>query len=267
MPSDLFPADWLETIPRDPAEYDDTPLGALKSGKESEVHLLARAAHSGGTWLLAEKRFIALERRLFRNTYQYVGRWGQGNSVEARAMKKNTRFGQKVRHRRWIANEWENLVHLYEAGVTVPPPVELQDGGYLMAFIGDDGVAAPRLESVDLDRATAERVWYELVDEIARLLEAERVHGDLSAFNVLWWRDRAVLIDFSQSVEIVTHPAALDLIRRDVTSLARYFTRRGVPIDVEDVLRRIGADTHLFASQLMQSPSRPQKRAGPDARG
>ena len=32
MPSDLFPADWLV-----PFEYTETVLGALKSGKESEV--------------------------------------------------------------------------------------------------------------------------------------------------------------------------------------------------------------------------------------
>ena len=253
MPSDLFAADWTLTIPRDPNEYLDTTLGALKSGKESEVYLVSRAAR-GSTWLLAHKRFIALERRLFRNTYQYVGRWGSGNSVESRAMKKNTRFGQEVRHRRWIANEWENLVHLYDAGVTVPPPVDLEEDGYVMAFIGDDGVAAPRLESMDLDRQTAERVWNDLVGDIARMLDAERVHGDLSAYNVLWWRDRAVLIDFSQTVEIVTHPAAQDLLIRDVTSLARYFRRRGVAIDIDSVLRQLGADAHLFAAQQIQLP-------------
>jgi RIO kinase 1 len=253
MPSDLFPADWLETIPRSPDAYEDTPLGALKSGKESEVHLLARTAR-GRTWLLAEKRFTAYERRLFRNTYQYVGLWGQGNSVESRAMKKNTRFGQKVRHRRWITNEWENLIHLYDAGVTVPPPVELGEDGYVMGFVGDGGVAAPRLESVDLDRTTAARVWDELVEEIARMLAAERVHGDLSAYNVLWWRERAVLIDFSQSVEIVSHPAAHDLLVRDVTALGGFFRRRGVAVDVDAVLARIGADAHLFAAQQIQLP-------------
>jgi len=261
MPSDLFPADWLVTT-----EYTDTPLGALKSGKESEVHLLARSAHGRTSWL-AHKRFIAFERRLFRNTYQYAGQWGEGTYREDRAMKKNTRFGQEHRHRRWIANEWTHLVHLHDAGVTVPPPVELLDDGYLMAFIGDDGVAAPRLEAVALDPDTAARVWDQLVRELALMLDAERVHGDLSAYNVLWWRERAVLIDFSQTVEIVTHPAALDLLRRDVVSLARYFTRRGVAIDVDAVLARIGADARLFAAQVQQAPARPRKRAQVDPRG
>ena len=255
MPADLFPADWLVTT-----EYTDTLLGTLKAGKESDVQLVARSAH-GRTSLLAEKRFRAFERRLFRNTYEYAGLWGQGTRHEDRAMKKNTRFGQEHRHQRWIANEWMNLVHLYEAGVTVPPPVELIEDGYLMAFIGDDRVAAPRLEAVDLDRRTAERVWDELQGEMARMLEAERVHGDLSAYNVLWWRDRAVLIDFSQTVEIVAHPAARDLLVRDITTLGAYFKRRGVVIDNERVLARLGADAHLFAAQQLRTPPDRGKRA------
>lgn len=252
MPSDLFPADWLVRY-----DYTDTPLGALKSGKESEVHLVARSAH-GRTSLLAEKRFIAWDRRMFHDTYTYVGRWGEGTRHEDRAMKKNTRYGQEHRHRRWIAQEWTNLVHLYDAGVTVPPPVEtLDDGsGYRMAFIGEDRTAAPRLEAVDLGRVTAERVWHELVAEIERMLAAERVHGDLSAYNVLWWRDRAVLIDFSQTIEIVTHPAARDLLVRDLSSLARYFRRQGVRIDIDATLASLGADATLFTHQAIRVPPR-----------
>ena len=247
---ELFPPDWLVMT-----GYTDTPLGTLKSGKESEVHLVARSAH-GRTSLLAEKRFRAYDRRLFRDTYLYAGGWGEGGRHESRAMKKNTRFGQEHRHRRWIGNEWTNLLHLHAAGVTVPPPVELLEDGYLMAFIGDGVVAAPRLEAVDLDRRTAARVWGDLVDEIGRMLAAERVHGDLSAYNVLWWRDRAVLIDFSQTVEIVTHPAARELLVRDVTSLATYFRSQGLAIDVAAVLARLGADDRLFAHQAIQTPPR-----------
>ena len=252
MPGDLFPADWLVTF-----EYEETVLGALKSGKESEVYLVARSAH-GRTSLMAEKRFLAREHRSFDNTYTYAGIWGSGGRHESRAMKKNTRFGQEHRHRRWIVNEWTNLVHLYDAGLTVPPPVELleEGGGYRMAFIGDGLVAAPRLEAVDLDRSTAARVWDELVEDIARMLAAERVHGDLSAYNVLWWRERAVLIDFSQTVEIVTHPAARDLLVRDITSLGAYFRRRGVTVDVDGVLARIGADARLFTHQAVRTPPR-----------
>lgn len=257
----LFASGWLP-----PGESHDH-LGILKSGKESEVHLVARRG-GGRTALLAEKRFLARERRLFRNDYTYRGVWGEGPRRETRAMKKNTRFGQEARHAMWTVNEWLNLVHLYEAGVTVPPPAELlEDGsGYRMAFIGDGEQAAPRLSAVNLDGPTAQRVWDELVEELAALVSADRVHGDLSAYNVLWWRERPVLIDFSQTVDVVVHPAARDLLVRDIESLGGYFTRRGVRVDVDWVLRRIGADDHRFASQLHQAPFRPRKRARPDAR-
>jgi RIO kinase 1 len=165
-------------------------------------------------------------------------------------MRKKTRFGKRAIHAQWIAHEWESLVHLHDAGVTVPPPVEPLDEGYRMAFIGDDGRAAPRLAEVRLDRRTAQRAWHELLDEVARMLEAERVHGDLSAYNVLWWRERCVVIDLSQTVDAVTHPAARTLVERDLRALAAYFARCGVDAEVGRALAAVGADARRFARQL-----------------
>ncbi|HUQ41007.1 MAG TPA: RIO1 family regulatory kinase/ATPase [Candidatus Limnocylindrales bacterium] len=255
----LFKDDWLP-----PGERHDE-LGILKTGKESEVHLVAR--HGGGrTVLLAEKRFLARERRMFQAVSTYAGVWGNSPRREGRAMKKNTRFGQEARHSRWIANEWTNLVHIYEAGVTVPPPAELLEDGYRMAFIGDGEQAAPRLSAVDLDDRTAQRVWDDLVEELSLLTAADRVHGDLSAYNVLWWQERPVLIDFSQTVDAIVHPAARDLLVRDIESLGAYFTKRRVRVDIDWVLKRIGADARRFASQVRQSPFQPRKRDQLDAR-
>jgi RIO kinase 1 len=245
MPArDLFPSDWLVT-----GAYRDTRLGVIKTGKESEVHLVARTG-SDRTTLLAEKRFKARDRRSFQNNWMYRGVWGEGTYREHRAMKKNTRFGHQAAHARWIGQEWDSLVLFHNAGVTVPPPVERLDDGYLMAFVGDGERAAPRLSEVDLAPAAARRVWEELLEEVSLLVSVERIHGDLSAFNVLWWRERAVLIDFSQTVDIVTHPAAYDLLRRDITSLARYFQHRAVVVEIDRVLERIGANAHRFTRQL-----------------
>jgi RIO kinase 1 len=239
----LFPSDWLVVGER------DEQLGVLKSGKESEVHLVARHGE-GRTVFLAEKRFRARDRRMFRDDSLYRGIWGEGPLREHRAMKRNTRFGHEAIHARWIASEWESLVRLHAAGATVPPPVELLDDGYRMAFIGDDGRAAPRLSEVALDRTTAEHVWQDLLDEIAVFIAADRVHGDLSAYNVLWWRERPVIIDLSQTVDVITHPAALELVERDMRALAAYFTKRGVPVDLPRALEAIGVDAHRFARQV-----------------
>ena len=240
---DLFPADWL--VPGE--RHED--LGILMAGKESDVHLVARHG-AGRTVLVAEKRFRRRERRGFQDDWTYTGVWGEGPRREQRAMRKKTRFGKEAIHARWIAHEWDALVRLHAAGATVPPPVEALEDGFRMAFIGEVGRAAPRLAEVALDVATARRVWHELLDEVARFLAVDRVHGDLSAYNVLWWRERAVVIDLSQTVDVVTHPAAPELLARDMRSLGRYFARRGVDVDVEGSLAAVGGDRRRFARQL-----------------
>lgn len=247
MPATLFAADWLDL-----GAYHDVHLGVLKTGKESEVHLVARAGDTR-TALLAEKRFKARDRRSFRDDSFYRGVWGEGTRRESRAMRKNTRFGNEAVHARWIAHEWDTLVRLAEAGVTVPPPVEPTDDGYRMAFIGDGKRAAPRLAETRLDARTATRVWAELEEEIARMLAVDVVHGDLSAYNVLWWRGRAVIIDLSQAVDAITHPAARELLVRDVDRLAGHFRRRGVSCDVARTLARVGDTPARFARQLLTS--------------
>ena len=239
----LFASDWL--VPEERREE----LGILKTGKESEVHLVARHG-DGRRLLIAEKHFVGRDRRMFRDDSLYRGVWGEGTRREHRAMKRNTRFGHEVLHRSWIAHEWETLVRLHRAGATVPPPADLLEDGYSMAFIGDGTFAAPRLADVRLDTDTAARVWDDLLGEIAIFVAAERVHGDLSAYNVLWWRERAVVIDFSQAVDVVTHPAARDLVERDLRSLAVYFRRRGVDVDLTRALARVGADARRFTRQV-----------------
>ncbi|TME26863.1 MAG: hypothetical protein E6I66_14015, partial [Chloroflexi bacterium] len=240
MPA-LFPSEWLADAP-----YEDFDLGVLKAGKESEVYLVSRVGPTR-TCLMAEKRFKPRRQRGFRNDYLYAGVWGEGTFREDRAIKKRTRFGQEVLQSRWEAHEWSTLQRLHDAGATVPPPVERVDNGYRMAFIGDGDRAAPRLADVDLDLVTARRVWRELQREIRLILDAELVHGDLSAFNVLWWRERPVIIDFSQSVDAVVHPAARDLLRRDVERTAEYFRRQGVRVDLDAALALVGDSPARFA--------------------
>jgi RIO kinase 1 len=243
----LFPSDWLADAP-----YDEFDLGVLKAGKESEVYLISRTGPTRAC-LMAEKRFKPRLQRGFRNDYVYAGVWGEGTFRENRAIKNRTRFGQEVLQARWIGNEWMTLKLLHAAGVTVPPPVERIENGYRMAFIGDADQAAPRLSDVDLDVVTARHVWRELQRDIRRMLDAERVHGDLSAFNILWWHDRPVIIDFSQAVEAVTHPAARELLRRDVERTATYFRRQGVAVDLDAALALVGDSPARFAHQVLSS--------------
>ena len=246
MPA-LFPEDWLADAP-----YEDRELGILKAGKESEVHLLARVGQTR-TCLIAEKRFKPRLQRAFRNDYLYAGVWGAGTRRESRAIHKRTRFGQEALETRWLSHEWGTLVRLHDAGVTVPPPVERTEAGYRMAFIGEDVRAAPRLSEVHLDVDAARRVWRQVQVEIRRMLEVEIVHGDLSAFNILWWRGCPVIIDLSQAVDVIVHPAARELLVRDVERTADYFRRQGLRIDGRAALDTVGDSPARFARQVLSS--------------
>ncbi|OGO71691.1 MAG: hypothetical protein A3H36_04475 [Chloroflexi bacterium RIFCSPLOWO2_02_FULL_71_16] len=273
----LFAADWLVD-----GEYREETVGMLKSGKESEVSLIARIAggrtsdNIGGreasavvysrgerrVSYIAEKRFKS---RLFRGfqgdtAYREDRYRGPGGARVLRGIRRKRAAGHALLEGSWMGHEWEALNELYEAGVTVPPPVgrievterasrttrvEAAEGGYRMAFIGDAPVAAPRLSAVRLAPDEAERVWRLMLVEIALMLRAERVHGDLSAYNVLYWRERPVLIDFSQTVHVVTHTGARQLLRRDVERLAAYFQRQGIAASVDRAWDRVDAERAL----------------------
>ena len=261
----LFEDGWLVEH-----DYEEETLGVLKMGKESEVRLIARTGADRVSYI-AEKRFKSKGFRSFRNDAVYRATWFTGpNAGRARrAVQGKTRRGRQILEEAWYGHEWNELRHLHAAGVTVPPPVEEitptklpprtfhwtplnaaakggrdeeMEGGYRMAFVGDPPVAAPRLSSVVLAPEEARRVWHELLEEVALMLRAERVHGDLSAYNVLYWRERPVIIDLSQTVDLVTHPGARELLRRDLEHLATYFRRQGVDADVDLAWERTNAD-------------------------
>jgi RIO kinase 1 len=60
-------------------------------------------------------------------------------------------------------------------------------------------------------------------------------HADLSAFNLLWWEGRLVFIDFPQAVDLAANPQGLDLLHRDVANVCRWFAKRGLEHDVDEV--------------------------------
>jgi RIO kinase 1 len=63
------------------------------------------------------------------------------------------------------------------------------------------------------------------------MLGANVVHGDLSPYNVLWWNDRASVIDLPQAVDPRFNRSARALLERDVSNVCRYFARAGVDVN------------------------------------
>jgi RIO kinase 1 len=97
-----------------------------------------------------------------------------------------------------------------------------------MGYVGDEKAAAPTLSSVSLEAKEARRLFDETLRNVELLLRHGFVHGDLSAYNILYQDGDITLIDFPQVVNAEANPNAPDIFERDVTRVCDYFARQGV---------------------------------------
>ena len=104
-----------------------------------------------------------------------------------------------------------------------------------MEFIGDADAAAPRLAQAHLSPAEVGSAWEQLLESLRALTAGGVVHADLSAYNLLWWRDRLTIIDLPQAVEFTTNTDAPELLHRDIANVVGWFERNGLAVDVERV--------------------------------
>jgi RIO kinase 1 len=222
--------------------FEEHTVGVLKSGKEAEVFLVERVSSRGGC-LLAHKRYRPRHPKqgelrelgfskgtIYRHDVVYRAGWHL-NSRDRRAVETHTRHGQNVTAALWPENEVHMLRRAWNGGASVPYPVDRTDDGVLMEYLGDRSGAAPRLVDARLSPGALRGAWRQLVENLHLLTRARVVHADLSVYNLLWWQDRLVIIDFPQAVDVITNLDAMHLLDRDVANVAKWFGRRGVSID------------------------------------
>lgn len=209
-------------------------MNPINDGKEATVYR-CRARPSTGAEFLAAKVYRARKFRAFRKDRAYYLDRHCLDSRMARAMAGGTGRGRTMSHQAWIQSEWEALVKLHGAGADVPEPLALSDNAILMEYIGDGSQAAPMLAHASLGEGEGRRVFHDLLRNLEILLSCDLVHGDLSAFNVLYWRGRAVVIDVPQAVDLRSGKDHLPLLLRDVRNLCAYFAKQGVVVDADSL--------------------------------
>lgn len=221
--------------------YIEDILGVVKSGKEATVYCV-RGGERLGNKLIAAKVYRTMKVRQFANAAVYnAGRIRQPQKREARAMMRRTAFGQEAAFGKWVADEYETLNLLYNAGVSVPRPLQMAERIILMEYIGDEEDPAPTLTNVHLSHDEATAAFGEIIASIEQMLACDRIHGDLSPYNVLYHEGRTRIIDVPQAVDARFNPNALDLLDRDVENICRHFERFGVRGDAWRISRGLWA--------------------------
>ena len=230
----------------------------VKSGKEATVYC-CDATPSTGYDLIAAKVYRpvgvkhrrnpqaayqeaelrhSFEKKVKVRTFRWDSRYqeGRNNVPDARlrrAFERHTRTGREVQDSFWARHEFETLRRLHAAGAAVPRPLAQAGNALLMEYLGDQADPAPPLYQATLPRERAAELFRSVMENVALWLNEGIVHADLSSYNLLYWRERIVAIDFPQSVDAYNNPHAFDFLRRDVANVCRHFARYGVSVDAE----------------------------------
>ncbi len=206
----------------------------LSEGKEAVVHVVSKSV-SGGKIYYAAKVYKKREERGFKNRADY---FVQQNMYKRRAMlavSKKSRFGRKVEEAVWQNRETAYLEELLAAGADVPALVKAGQDSFIMEYLGEGADRAPKLIEARGEITDPRGTFARLMGNVELFLRCNIVHGDLSPYNVLYHRGRAVVIDFPQASDPRRNPNAQALLLRDLRNLCAFFARCGVSADPEAV--------------------------------
>lgn len=263
-----FEAEWLRASLASfyTDEMINDVLASVKGGKEASVYRCQAQPHTGET-LLAAKVYRPRQFRNLRNDKLYRdGRTiltPEGRPVKTtdhrmmRAIGKKTTFGKQVSHTSWLMHEFTTLERLHRLGAAVPKPFAVNDNALLMSYYGDAATAAPTMNGVRLDVREAQRLFEEVLRNIELMLAQGLIHGDLSAYNILYWEGNVTLIDFPQITYAATNSNAREILGRDVTRVCEYFRAQGVHAQPDQITAdlwarytEINPDEHLSAAAI-----------------
>src|SRR5271157_36686 len=193
--------------------------GVISTGKEADVF---HAIGEGGRELAI--KIYRISTSDFQSMENYL--IGDPRFSNIRGTKKDIVFA-------WTKKEHRNLERAREAGVRAPEPLISERNILVMEFIGNDGVAAPRLKDI---KPKDPQHLYDVISSYMRLLyqDAKLVHGDLSEYNVLLYEDEPVIIDVGQAV-MLDHPMSREFLTRDIKNIVRYFKKLGVECSEESL--------------------------------
>ncbi len=225
--NEIYDQKWFEDI-----------LKMIKGGKEASVYLCKAPPNMPQQWLAAKvyrpRRFRNLKKdHVYREGRDQLDATGKLilDDRAHHAMSQRTKYGLSLLHSSWIGHEFRTMQILSEAGADIPRPYVSSDNAILMDYIGDEDTAAPTLNTVPLSASEARIVFDRVIYNVQLMLQYNRVHADLSAYNILYWDGEIKLIDFPQAINPEENHNSFSIFQRDILRVSEYFTSRGVKID------------------------------------
>jgi RIO kinase 1 len=84
-------------------------------------------------------------------------------------------------------------------------------------------------------------LFQEVMRNVDLMLQHDLIHGDLSAYNILYWKrgespGEVTLIDFPQVVNLHTNDKAHFILQRDIQRTCQYFAQQGVQCDARAIM-------------------------------
>ncbi|MDX1992061.1 MAG: RIO1 family regulatory kinase/ATPase [bacterium] len=223
-------------------------LTQVKGGKEASVYLCEAHPNTGFDYLAAKVYRPRQFRQLSNDQMYREGRavlTETGTAVKEtdhrvlRAIGKKSAFGQQVAHTSWLMYEFTTMQSLLNMGAAVPQVIAAGENAILMDYLGDENIAAPTLSQMRLDLEEAAPLFDEVMRNVELMLANGLIHGDLSAYNILYWAGEITLIDFPQVTMAERNSNAYDIFARDVTRICEYFAAQGLHRDPEAITRRL----------------------------
>jgi len=199
--------------------YDEL-IGPIQEGKESKVFL----AKKDNSKIIVKIYFV--QNCDFNKMYEYI--------------RQDPRYEYLKKHRRdiilaWVQREYRNLIYAQRAHISAPKPITWEQNIIVEEMIGDKD-PAPALK--DVIPQNPQKFLEEIIKQMKGLYQQGLVHGDLSAFNILNYKNKPFIIDFSQGTVVKT-PNSEELLRRDIKNVLQFFRKLGINADVEETFIKV----------------------------
>jgi len=209
---DVFSESTMRTIYKLSSDgYIDYIIGPISTGKEANVFL---GKNFDGEPIAI--KIYRIETSNFNNMWKYIYNDPRFEKVKKR--KRDIVFA-------WAKKELKNLTIAFDAGVNVPEPMALRNNVLIMGFIGNDDIPAPVAK--DRPPKNPNRWLKEILNSIKRMYDVNLIHGDISEYNILNFKDVPYIIDFGQGI-VKESPLAEELLRKDINNILKWMKKLGV---------------------------------------